>query len=146
VLLALLSLFGFLIFTRSTVETTLLRVPGTLFQKSDDGFVSNLYSIEFVNKSNDDMSLKVAVREPEGAVIELAGDKAILVKPGELTKRVCIIKMPMENIKSAKTRIQVAVYSNDELLETVTSSFIGPVKTVRNDEEKKVDKEDIDDK
>jgi cytochrome c oxidase accessory protein FixG len=146
VLLALLSLFGFLIFTRSTVETTLLRVPGTLFQKSDDGFVSNLYSIEFVNKSNDDMSLKVAVREPEGAVIELAGDKAILVKPGELTKRVCIIKMPMEKIKSAKTRIQVAVYSNDELLETVTSSFIGPVKTVRNDEEKKVDKEDIDDK
>jgi cytochrome c oxidase accessory protein FixG len=137
VLLVLLSLLSFLIFTRSAIETTLLRVPGTLFQKSDDGFITNLYSIEFVNKSNDTLKLRVIVQEPESAQLELVGDKTIVVEPGELTKRVCIIKIPAEKVTTAKTKVVAGVYLKDDLVETVTSAFIGPVNSSIGKKEEK---------
>jgi cytochrome c oxidase accessory protein FixG len=51
VLLVLVGILSFTIATRSMLKTTVLKVPGTLYQKTTDGFVTNLYNIEFVNKT-----------------------------------------------------------------------------------------------
>ncbi len=45
-------LLALLVFTRSDVQTTLLRAPGALFQKSGDGKISNLYTMKLVNKTS----------------------------------------------------------------------------------------------
>jgi polyferredoxin len=52
VLVALVALFLFLLFTRSDVQTTLLRAPGALFQQMPNGRISNLYVVKLVNKTH----------------------------------------------------------------------------------------------
>jgi polyferredoxin len=127
VLIALLSLLGFTLFTRTDVETTVLKVPGTLYQKTDDGFITNLYNVEFVNKTFDEISLNVKVITPPVASINRADGDKIEVPAEGMIKGVFFIRIPASDIKSAKTVIEVGVYNGDELLETVKVKFIGPV-------------------
>jgi len=127
VLLALLVLLGFTMFTRSDVETTVLKVPGTLYQKTDDGFITNLYNIEFVNKTFDEMPLELKIHSPALASINRVDGKDILVPTEGILKGICFIKIPAKEITSAKTSVVVGVYRNGELLEKVEVKFIGPV-------------------
>ncbi|MCU0382868.1 MAG: cytochrome c oxidase accessory protein CcoG, partial [Cyclobacteriaceae bacterium] len=127
VLLALLSLLSFLIFTRSIVETTLLKVPGTTFQKTDDEHITNLYTIEFVNKSNENLPVEIKIVEPAKATLELAGGEDMALEPGAFMKKVMIVKLPAGEMKSVKTNVKIEVWVNGRLEETVKSKFIGPV-------------------
>jgi cytochrome c oxidase accessory protein FixG len=127
VLLALLTLLSFLVFTRASIETTLLKVPGTLFQKGDQGEINNLYNIEFVNKSFDKKDLEIKLISPEGASFELIGEAGIQLAPEAFVKRVLIIKIPAKLITTTKTSVVIEVWEGEEKLETVKSKFIGPV-------------------
>jgi cytochrome c oxidase accessory protein FixG len=128
VLIALVGLLGFMVFTRSDIETTILKVPGTLYQKGEDGLISNLYNIEFVNKTFEDKVLDVRLESPSQAVLIRVGAQQVVVPAGEMTKGVYFVKIPVERITSTKTLITIAVYSGGEKLETVKAKFIGPVK------------------
>jgi cytochrome c oxidase accessory protein FixG len=127
VLVALLTLLGFTLLTRSDIETNVFKVPGTLYQKTDDGFITNLYNIEFVNKTFGEIALNLKVESPENAIITRADGDAILVPAEGMLKAVCFIKMPASAIKNARTVIIVGVYSGEELIEKVSIKFIGPV-------------------
>jgi cytochrome c oxidase accessory protein FixG len=127
VLCTLLFLWSFLIFTRSDIETTVLKVPGTLYQRTDDKAITNLYNIEFVNKTFDDILLEAKVISPEHAELNKVGDARVLVPAGELLKSVYFIKIPAEEVTQAKTIVMVGVYRDGELLEKIKVKFIGPV-------------------
>lgn len=127
VLLALLSILGFTLTTRSDVETTILKVPGTLFQHTDDGLLSNLYTVEFVNKTFDTMTLRLHVESPAMATLLLPEGEEIEVPSGELVKRMCLIRMPAHQLKEAKTVVLLSVKSGDEVMEQLSVTFIGPV-------------------
>jgi cytochrome c oxidase accessory protein FixG len=127
VLVALISLLSFTLFTRSDVETTVLKVPGTLYQKTDDGFITNLYNIEFVNKTFEEMPLHLKVESPAAASINCVEGSSIRVPSEGFLKSICFIKIPAIEIKSAKTVVIVGVYQADKLIEKVSVKFIGPV-------------------
>jgi cytochrome c oxidase accessory protein FixG len=127
VLVVLISLLSFTLFTRSDVETTVLKVPGTLYQKTDDGFITNLYNIEFVNKTFEEMPLRLKVESPAAASINRVEGNLIKVPPEGFLKSICFIKIPAIEIKSAKTVVIVGVYQEDRLIEKVSVKFIGPV-------------------
>jgi cytochrome c oxidase accessory protein FixG len=131
VLVALISLLSFTLFTRSDVETTVLKVPGTLYQKTDDGFITNLYNIEFVNKTFEEMSLTLKVESPPSATINRVEGNAIVVPAEGFLKGICFIKIPASEIKSAKTVVVVGVYQDERLIEKVSIKFIGPVNVNR---------------
>ncbi|GCC53481.1 cytochrome c oxidase accessory protein CcoG [Chryseotalea sanaruensis] len=127
VLTALLVLLSFMVFTRSPIETTLLKVPGTLFQKTDRGGVTNLYNIEFINKSFDDRELTIRVISPVETSLQLIGEPLIKLPAEQLVKRVIILELPAEAIKEAKTSIALEVSEKGEVIEVVKTKFIGPV-------------------
>ena len=129
VLLALVSVLSFTLATRSDVETTVLKVPGTLFQRTDDGLITNLYTIEFVNKTFDAMPLQVRVESPAGASLVLPEGSDITLQPEVLLKRMCFIRMPAEQVTEARTVVVLGIYQGDQLLEKVKVKFIGPVKS-----------------
>lgn len=137
VLTALISLLSYFIFTRADIETTVLKVPGTLYTKTDDGQITNLYSIEFVNKTFDDISLQVKVESPSQATFMKIGDQNILVPKGGILKGMIMVKLPESAITSMKTVIELGVYQADEKVETVKAKFIGPIvrKNKKQDEE-----------
>jgi len=127
VLIALLSLLSFALLTRTDVETTVFKVLGTLYQRTDDGFITNLYNFEFVNKTFDQLPLQLKVESPATAAINRADGGAVMVPAEGLLKAVYFIKIPAADIKSARTVVTVGVYHNDELVEKVKIKFIGPV-------------------
>jgi cytochrome c oxidase accessory protein FixG len=128
VLTALVCLLCYFVFTRADIETTVLKVPGTLYTKTDDGQITNLYSIEFLNKTFNDIDLTVKIESPQQASFMKIGDPAMIVPREGILKGMIMIKLPESAINSAKTVIELGIYQGDEKLETATARFIGPIK------------------
>jgi cytochrome c oxidase accessory protein FixG len=131
VLTALLCILSFVLITRSAVETTVLKVPGTLYQR-EPGLITNLYNIEFINKTFDPMTIELRVISPENAILQKVDGKGIVLEAEGFSKSVFFVKIPEQKITSAKTVIKIEVYSNGEYIETVKAKFIGPVSTKTN--------------
>ncbi|MCS6820769.1 MAG: cytochrome c oxidase accessory protein CcoG [Microscillaceae bacterium] len=125
VLLILISLQVFFISIRTEVETTFLRVPGMLYQEQKNGNISNLYNVQIANKTNEDLPIYFKVKDNWGTV-RIVGDKNI-AKKATTTDFVLFIETNPKNIKKVKTKIQVEVWTTDRLLETIKTTFNGPV-------------------
>jgi cytochrome c oxidase accessory protein FixG len=132
VLFALIMLLSFMVATRSDIETTILKVPGTLYQRTDNERITNLYNIEFVNKTFEDIELSLRVDSPAGAVIRKIGEQGIVVSAGGLYKGVCFIEIPAELVISAKMIVEISVYQGNRKVETIKAKFIGPVHSHRD--------------
>ncbi len=128
-LTALLGVLGFTLATRSDVETTMLKVPGTLYQKTDKGTISNLYNVEFVNKTFADLSLDLKVIDPPYATIRRADDRAIVVPGESMLKAVYFIEIPSDKLTTSKNVITLGVFKDDKRLEKLKVKFIGPIKS-----------------
>jgi cytochrome c oxidase accessory protein FixG len=126
VLVALMGVLGFALVTRSDVETTVLKVPGTLYQR-EPGMITNLYHVEFVNKTFNDLNLEIRVESPEQARVHKVDQKPIVV-PGEgMVKGVYFIKIPETSITHARMVVMLGIYADGKKIETVKAKFIGPV-------------------
>src|SRR5690606_26745915 len=67
----LVLLIGFIIYLftlRGSMEATILRTPGMMFQEHEDGTISNLYNVKVVNKSNDELKLTFGLIDAEGSL------------------------------------------------------------------------------
>jgi cytochrome c oxidase accessory protein FixG len=127
VLLVLVGLFGFSLMTRTDVKTNVFKVPGTLYQKSEDGYITNLFNVEFVNKTFEDVPLELKVESPETASLVKADGSPVTAPAGGLLKTIYFIRIPADKIAEAKTVVYVGVYSQGKKMETLKIKFIGPV-------------------
>ncbi|MCT4589421.1 MAG: cytochrome c oxidase accessory protein CcoG [Carboxylicivirga sp.] len=109
---------------RSSYETTILRVQGTLFQKLDEGNYSNIYNYKIVNKTEDEGNLSIKLVSPKGKV-ELAGN-TMLVKKQEKIQGAFLIKLNKKEMTGKSTDIVLGVYNGDQLIETIHTTFVGP--------------------
>lgn len=125
-LLALIGVWSFLVFTRADVETTLLRAPGALFQEMPDGHFSNLYTVKVVNKTSRSMPVDFKLENIRGD-LQVMGE-SIVVPPQGLTETSILIDLDRSVLKSGSTPLVVGVYSHDRRLQTIKTSFIGPRK------------------
>ena len=107
------------------METNVFKVSGTLYQKGDDGSITNLYNVEFVNKTFEDLSLQIKVESPEEASLVKPDGKEIMVPAEGLLKTVYFIKIPSASISKARTVVILGVYRNEKLIEKVNVKFIG---------------------
>lgn len=126
VLLLLVGVLGFVLVSRSDVETTVLKVPGTLYQRNEND-ITNLYNIEFVNKTFRELNLDVKVELPAHASLVNVDGKPVVVPAEDMIKQVWFIRIPASEIKDAKTIVKLGIYEDGKLLETVKVKFIGPV-------------------
>lgn len=131
VLTALVSLLLYFILTRADIDTTVLKAPGTLYSKTEDGQITNVYNIEFVNKTFDDVSLDVRVESPEAASLLKIGDQNILVPKEGILKGLFMIKLPEEEIKAMKMNVVLGIYQDGKKIETANARFIGPIQSVK---------------
>ena len=128
ILVALVGLLSYLLISRSDVETTVLRVPGQLFQKTDDGNISNLYNIQIINKTFDDISLDIHVLGQPGATISRVGEASLVVPANGMVEGVYFVELSAAQIVEAKTHILLGIYQGNEVIEKVKTNFLGPVK------------------
>jgi cytochrome c oxidase accessory protein FixG len=124
VLLALGMVLGFLVFTRSDVQATLLRAQGALFQKMPDGHYSNLYTIRVVNKTSRAIPIQLKLENTKGE-LQVMG-QAIVVPPQKQAETSVLIELDPTVMKPGSTPLVVGVYSQGRRLETLKTGFIGP--------------------
>lgn len=124
VLILLLGVFAALLIIRSDFDTTILRAPGMLYQEREDGMITNLYHVKLVNKTNEHMDVRFELINPPGT-IELIGEQFELNEQGLGEGRFFIAIAP-ENLAGMSQKISIAVFSGDEIVETVKTKFLGP--------------------
>ena len=113
----------------SDVEISILRVPGQLYQKEEGGFYTNLYNIQFINKTFDSVNLEVSLKG-EGEISRV-GDGEIIVPANGQADGVFFVKLHESRLEGYKTRIDLIFTNADgEELERKTN-FLGPA-TITN--------------
>jgi len=125
ILIILLTVF---ITGRSEVEATVLRVPGMMFQKLEDGQIQNIYNIQFLNKTADDLTFQVRVKDMPEATIQRAGQGDVLLPAKSKVDGVYIIKIPESSLSGRSTSIQLEMVSDDVVIDVMKTNFLGPTK------------------
>ena len=110
---------------RSEVETQIIRARGTSFVKNDDGTLTNLFNYNVMNKTAQDMPIRLELLD-ERAELQLVG-KDIEAIVGKNVEGALFIKMPESDLTGYKEKMQISVYSGDKLIETVSVTFMGPI-------------------
>ena len=125
VLVLILSVLSYLLFTRSDFSINILRTPGLLYQKQSENKFSNIYDLNIINKTYNPASIKLNLNNIEGE-LKLLGNELNL-KPQEKRDSKFLLILPKSSITNMNTPITISIYSNDKLLKEVKTSFLGPV-------------------
>ena len=125
IILALTGLLATLLITRSDVEATLLRAPGSLFQTMPDGRIANLYTIRIVNKTSQAIPVELKLEQPSGEVQVMAGGQ-LAVAPQKTFEDSVLIELDKGALQGGTTRLILGVYSHGKKIQTIKSAFVGP--------------------
>ncbi len=125
VLTLLIGVLITLIVTRQDIDTTILRTPGMLFQRQENNMISNLYNIKLINKTHKNIPITLKLEAGKG-IIKMIG-KDMLVNKESKGESTFFIYLPEQEIKDRKTILYIDIYSGDKKIETVKTSFLGPV-------------------
>ena len=120
----LLTLIGYLFSIRTDVETTILRVQGTMFQEFDSAHYSNIYNCQVINKTRLEMPVELSIVGGKGE-IKLLGNP-LVVKKGEPGEVKFLVIMPKSELNSSSNTITFAISSNGKEIERVESRFVAP--------------------
>ncbi|WP_286756626.1 cytochrome c oxidase accessory protein CcoG [Roseivirga sp. UBA838] len=127
VLLLLVTLLVVFVSGRSEVEATVLRMPGMMYQKLEDGHIQNIYNIQLVNKTAEDIELSVRLKDQPRGLVEVVGEEALILPAKAKLDRVFIIKLPQEQLKTTKTELSIQLWMGEQLIDEVNTNFLGPV-------------------
>jgi len=127
VLVFLIALQIYLLTTREPVETTVVRVPGMLYQEQENDRISNLYNIQFVNKTFEDITLEIQLKDFENGEINRVGGEILSVPSNENLKGVFFIELPKASLTKTKTNLIIEVLVNGEVIDEVKTNFLGPI-------------------
>jgi cytochrome c oxidase accessory protein FixG len=123
VLTILFGVITTLLLSRSDVETTILRVPGVMYQTQADGRLSNLYNYKVINKTNKDFAVHFELISPKGEIKRVG--TLDQVNKQEVLEGAMFVVIDKRDLNGLKTNIQIGIYQGDELLETVKTNFMG---------------------
>ncbi len=125
VLMALLGVLAYMLASRPALDVTVLRAPGQLFQREAGGRISNLYSLDVINKTYGDLPVQLRINQP-GAQLRFVQPLAS-IKPGEQARTVFFISLPGRSIQQNSTPLTIDVVSAGKTVSQLETSFLGPV-------------------
>ena len=126
VLTALMATVTTLMLKRSDIDATVLRVPGLLYQKTEDGKIQNLFNVLFVNKTFVPASVEIRLQDNPGGEIIIVGGAKIDLKANSTKEVVLFVNLPLESLEGAKTPIVFEIIRDGEIIDTSSTNFLGP--------------------
>jgi cytochrome c oxidase accessory protein FixG len=125
VLLLLLGVLVTTLVTRADVDATVLRAGGQLFQEQPGKKISNLYTVRVINKTRYEMPVTFKVESGDGEITMVG--KPLTVGKESKSETNFFITRSKDKIMLRKTKLKIGVYSGDKKLQTVNTTFLGPV-------------------
>ncbi|MBF9254155.1 cytochrome c oxidase accessory protein CcoG [Pontibacter sp. 172403-2] len=126
VLVVLLVAVSTLLLLRDRAEATILRTPGQLYQKTEQGTIKNLYNISVINKTNHRMPLTLKLIGKNGT-IQVIGNELVLPAQG-IVEGVFFAEIPKDQLEGMNSEVEVGLYNGDELITTQDTKFLAPPK------------------
>lgn len=126
ILVVLLGVLTTMLFLRNDVEATVLRLPGQTFQ-STPTTIKNVYTFKLINKTTkqiDDVSIQLVSHKGD---VTMVGGNITVPKQG-LAEGTIFVEINRNDLNAAKVELKFGVYSNNQLIETTNSNFMGPLK------------------
>ncbi len=121
----LVTLLTVLIVTRTTIETTLFRAPGTLYYEVDPDTIRNLYNLKCVNRTSEAMPVELRLTSPaEGEIVLVQGD--IELDPGGIVETSLFVDLPTGQVLGQSTPITIEIMCDGVVVEDIRTSFMGP--------------------
>ncbi|MEE9364153.1 MAG: cytochrome c oxidase accessory protein CcoG [Cellulophaga sp.] len=115
-----------LMFLRNDIETSVLRLPGQLYQRKEGNIISNVYTYKLVNKTTEDIAdVSFKLLSHKGK-IELVTHRNFEVKAQELAEGTLFIEINNSALNGDKDKIKIGIYSVDKQIETLTVRFLAP--------------------
>ena len=125
VLAILIGILSGLLFLRNDVETTILRLPGQLFQHKGDN-ISNVYTFKIINKTNNDFNDIHFKLDGIKGTLNVVGEQDIKVPRQGMNEGTLFIEINHFLLESDKTKIKIDVYNGNKKIESNTTNFLGP--------------------
>ena len=125
VLFILVGILTGLLFIRNEVETTILRLPGQLFEhKGED--ISNIYTFKIINKTNTDFNdIHFKLINIKG-VINVVGQQEFKVKAQGMAEGTLFVQIHQYLLENDRTKLKIEVYNENKKIETTTTNFLSP--------------------
>jgi hypothetical protein len=115
-----------MLFLRNDVEATILRLPGQLYEMKGEYMISNVYTYKIVNKTVDEIEdVEIKLIGMNGKVQLVSGSR-ITIPGQELAEGTLFVEIDRALLEDDRMKIRLGVYSGEELIETTTTSFLGP--------------------
>jgi cytochrome c oxidase accessory protein FixG len=124
VLSGLLILIGYLFSIRTDIESTILRMPGSMYQEYDSLHYSNIYTIQLINKTRRDLPVELEIENAEGEIKMMGGP--LVVPKGDVGKATFLLVIEKSQLKSSVTPIEFRVLSEGREMAEIEATFVGP--------------------
>ncbi|MFK7975363.1 MAG: FixG Ig-like domain-containing protein, partial [Halioglobus sp.] len=126
VLLAMITIFMYTIFTRIPLDVTVERDRTQLYVKTEDGFIDNVYNLHVANMSRDALSFTVSIEGMGNAV--LIGERNHTLNGGEIRYMSIRVRGAAEDIQRASTPFEFLIQSKgvQPVSARVETRFLGP--------------------
>ncbi|MDA3613596.1 cytochrome c oxidase accessory protein CcoG [Polluticaenibacter yanchengensis] len=126
-LVALIGFMAALIVSRKSVDTFISRARGQLYQELPGNKYSNLYNAKILNKTNKEKDVAFKV-ENMPATIKLVSHHGVHLKSEAINETTFFIEIDMDKVLKRSTDLEIGVYENDQKIQTVKTTFLGPFK------------------
>jgi hypothetical protein len=114
-----------LLFLRTDVEVTILRLPGQLFQHKGD-MISNVFTYKIINKTNNDFKAIHFKLVGIKGILKVVGKQTLTVPKQGMSSGTLFVEINQFLLENDKTKLKIEVYEGDKKIETSTTSFLSP--------------------
>ena len=126
ILFVLVGILSGMLFLRSDVEATVLRLPGQLYETAEDGMISNVYTFKLINKTTGSFeNVHFKLMSHNGKIESVTHDKITVPEKG-LAEGTLFIEIPKAILEGEKNEVEIGIYNGEKLIETTNTNFLGP--------------------
>lgn len=127
-LLSVLLIFmTILIATRRSIDSSVMRAQGQLYQELDSLSISNLYTAKIINKTSRNQKVDLKLEEPQGR-IQYVGHEELILKPESIHEVEFFVVFNKSDIVKRKNDIHLNVLQDGERIQRISTNFLGPYK------------------
>jgi cytochrome c oxidase accessory protein FixG len=121
----LIVVMSILVVTRRSIDTTITRASGQLYQEIGTDSLSNLFNAKVLNKTNKDFNVEMRLENMPGNVV-MVNNTETHIHGEAVNDLTFFVKVNKRNVTKRSIDVLIGVYKEGKKIQTVTANFLGP--------------------